>query len=133
MVLDEGIVLHGKVSQGLKKDGAYSNAIKSCLFTRFSLKHKTDRDRFWERLPTKFEEYAQATIANEDRIRTADHQCKVEDGVSCRDATFVRVSSYWTLHSTHQSDPHSTRFSGTCLNIYRAENQYSSPLSTSVS
>lgn len=89
---DGGIILHGKVNKGHPKGGDCSNAIRSCLVTRFNLTNKKARDEFWERLPQKFEEYRQMTIANGDRIRAASHQGPVEEDTDHRDATFVRVS-----------------------------------------
>ena len=108
MVPDEGLTLHGKVRTGLRKDGDYSNAIKSCLFTRFGLKHKKARDQFWERLPAEFEVYKQATIVNGDRVRAADHQGQVEEDTDRRDTTFVRVSDYHNSHLPHHSTPSPT-------------------------
>ena len=132
LVLDEGITLHANVHKGLQKDGDYSNAIKSCLFTRFGLKYKKTQDQFWERLPTTFEVYKQATIANGDRIRAVDHQGQVEEGTDRRDATFVRVSGSHTLRSSPVNlIPHSTRYSGTYMNISQAGNRSSKVPSTS--
>lgn len=128
---DEGITLHANVRKGLEKDGDYSNAIKSCLFTRFGLKHKKTRDRFWECLPATFEVYKQATIANGDRVRAADHQGQVEDGTDRRDATFVRVSDCRTSQSPIvQPYPHSTRSSRTSTNTYQVGNRCSEAPST---
>jgi len=90
---DEGIILHGKVAGGHKKIGEHSGAIKSCLFTRFGLTDKKAQDTFWEHLPSNFDEYKQATIANGDRIRAFSHQGQVEEDTDRRDATFVRVSN----------------------------------------
>ena len=56
------------------------------------MKDKGSRDRFWEHLPATFEVYKQATVANGDRVRAADHQGHVEHDTDHRDATFVRVS-----------------------------------------
>lgn len=96
LILDEGITLHTKARRSLRKDGIYSNAIRSCLFTRFGLKNKTAQDQFWACLPVDFDTYKQVTIANGDRIRAADHQGQPEGDTDCRDATFVRVGNYLT-------------------------------------
>ena len=114
MVLDEGITLHGEVRNGHKKDGDYSAAIKSCLFTRYSLKFKRDQNRFWELLPTTFRVYKQATVTNGDRVCAADHQAEVEEDTDWRDTTFVRVSGYHASHIPLHSIPCSTRY----LEIY---------------
>ena len=47
------------------------------------------QDRFWEYLPTTFEAYNQATIANRDQIHTADSQGPVEEDTDHCDAMFV--------------------------------------------
>ena len=82
---------------GHEKNGRYSAAIKSCLFTRYGLKDKKTQDRFWEHLPANFEVYKQATIANGDRIRAADHHDQPEEDTDNRDATFIRVSNCLSL------------------------------------
>ena len=79
MVSDKGITLHGEVHSGHKKDGDYSAAIKSCLFTWYSLKSKHDQNQLWELLPTTFKVYKQATVTNGDRVRAADYQAEVEE------------------------------------------------------
>lgn len=131
VALDEGITLHGNIRGGHQKNGNYSAAIKSCLFTRFSLTDKTAQDQFWERLPATFEEYKQATVANGDRVRAVDHQGAVEEDTDHRDATFVRVSGIVPrVRSLFIPIPHSTRCSGTYTNTYRAGNPCSRPPST---
>ena len=112
-ISDEGITLHSKVRNGHPKDGDYSAAIKSCLFTRYNLKDKGARDRFWEHLPAKFEVYKQATVANGDRIRAADHQGHIEEDTDCRDATFIRVSDCYPSCPSHHLifNPHPPQYS----------------------
>ena len=61
------------------------------------MKGKGARDQFWECLPAEFEVYKQATVANGDRIRAADHQGHIEEDTNRRDATFIRVSDCYPI------------------------------------
>ena len=131
LISDEGVILHGTIHCGHRKSGDYSAAIKSCLFTRYSLKDKKAQEWFWERLPDNFKAYKQATIANGDRVRTADHPGQVEEDTDHRDATFVRVSSRYVSHLPVIQSTHSTRFSGMCMRTCGTGNLCSGELGTS--
>jgi hypothetical protein len=130
-ISDGEIILHGRVTKGHKKDGDYSGAIRSCLVTRFHLTDKKAQNEFWKRLPPKFEEYKQVTIANGDRIRAASHQGQVEEDTDQRDATFVRVSDItFFIRPGIQLNSCSTHCLGTYTSTCQARDLCSGPPST---